>query len=86
MKVSPVDSLKNADIPIMIVHGDEDDYVPFYMASIIYDSIESNDKMMYVAKGTGHALAYEEHPDEYQKNVHAFLKKFDMPHSAEFEA
>lgn len=85
-KVSPVEALKQVDIPILVVHGQEDDYVPFYMASTIYESIKSKDKMMYVAKGTKHALSYEDHPIEYQNKVYEFLKGADMPCSKDFTA
>ena len=85
-KVSPVEALRSVDIPVLVVHGEEDDYVPFYMSSKIYNSIASKDKMLYVAEGTGHALSYEEHPIEYQNQVYAFLKSIDMPYSKDFVA
>lgn len=86
MKVSPVDALKQVDTPVLVIHGEKDDYVPFYMASIIYDSIKSKDKMLYVAEGTEHALSYEEHPIEYQKKVYTFLESINMPRAEKFEA
>jgi len=79
-KVSPVEAIKQVDIPIMIVHGEEDDYVPFYMASILYDNINSAKKDFYVAEGSKHALAYEDHQQEYPQRVHEFLKNSGMPY------
>ena len=80
-KVSPIAALQRSDIPVMVVHGDEDNYVPFYMASIVYDNIKSDKKRMFVAEGTRHALAYEEHQEEYQKQVYEFLEMSNLPHS-----
>ena len=84
-KVSPIEAVGQTDTPVMVVHGDSDNYVPFYMSSIIYDNIKSKSKMMYVAEDTGHALAYEEHPKEYRKNVYEFLKSCNMPHSEKYD-
>ncbi|MBN2879052.1 MAG: alpha/beta hydrolase [Clostridia bacterium] len=79
-KVSPVEAIKHVDIPIMIVHGEEDDYVPFYMASILYDNINSDKKAFYVAEGSKHALAYEDHQQEYPQRVQEFLEISEMPY------
>ena len=85
-KVSPIDAIKQTDIPIMVVHGNKDNYVPFYMSSIIYKNIKSPNKMLFVADGTRHALSYEEHPNEYQKQVYKFLKSCNMPCQKDFVA
>ena len=80
-KASPVEALKKTDIPVMIVHGDQDDYVPFYMSSIIYNAVKSRHKTLYAAKGSKHACSYEDHPKEYEMKVYEFLKTCNMPHS-----
>lgn len=80
-KTSPVEAVRQADIPIMVIHGEKDNYVPFYMASIIYEKIKSEHKMMYVAEGSKHAISYEDHPDEYEQQVSKFLKNCGMPYS-----
>ncbi len=83
-KASPVDALKQTDIPVMVVHGEQDKYVPFYMSSIIYDAVKSPLKMLYAAKDSRHACSYEDHPEEYQTKVWEFLKNCDMPHAAKY--
>lgn len=85
-KTSPVEAVKQSDVPIMVVHGEKDNYVPFYMASIIYENIKSEQKMLYVAEGSKHAVSYEEHPDEYQQQVYKFLKICGMPYAEDFVA
>ena len=85
-KVSSLEALKQTNIPIMVVHGQEDNYVPFYMSSIIYDNIKSEHKMFFAAEGTRHALAYEDHPKEYEEQVYAFLKACNLPHAENFVA
>ncbi len=83
-RVSPVEALKQTDIPVMVIHGEKDDYVPFYMSSIIFNAVKSSYKMMYAAKDSKHAYSYEDHPEEYQMKVYEFLKSCDMPHADEF--
>lgn len=83
-KVSPVNALQQSNTPVMVVHGEDDNYVPFYMASIIYDNIKSKNRMMYVTEGTDHALSYEEHPQEYEQQVYRFLQSCSLPHAKDF--
>ena len=78
-KVSPINALQKIDIPIMVVHGDEDNYVPFYMASIVYDNIKSEHKKIFITEGTKHAMSYEDYPVEYQKQVDEFLRNSGLP-------
>lgn len=77
-KVSAVEAVRASDVPILLIHGDKDEYVPYYMMDIIYRNIKSQRKMKYIAVGSEHAFAYQDNPIKYQKQVVAFLQKYSL--------
>lgn len=60
--------------PMLFIHGDKDDFVPFSMLRLLYDAKTKGRKAMYVAKGSVHAMAYRDHHREYTLRVKAFLE------------
>jgi fermentation-respiration switch protein FrsA (DUF1100 family) len=52
-----VEAVKHAKVPILIIHGEEDDFVPFSMAKEIYDACAS-EKYYLAVKGAGHGLSF----------------------------
>ena len=67
-----VEAVKHAKVPIMIMHGDEDDFVPFSMCHEIYDAV-SSEKTLLTVKDAGHGMCYFVETDRYAKA----LKKFE---------
>ncbi|MFA9397334.1 MAG: alpha/beta hydrolase [Clostridiaceae bacterium] len=70
--VSPLDVIKDNDIPVMFAHGDEDKLVPVEMSIEMYEAKKKN-KKLYIAKGAGHARAIEVDREEYEKQVMEFV-------------
>jgi hypothetical protein len=75
--VSPITTLPNAQIPILFIHGEEDDYVPTFMCEQMY-SVKKGYKEIYIAPNAGHAEAFSKNKDEYEKRVHSFLKSINI--------
>lgn len=67
-------SLKNAKIPILLVHGDDDRFVPVEMSKSIYasrpDLIE-----LHIFEGAGHGMSYMVDEEGYTKLSKDFVKK-----------
>ena len=38
---SPIEAVKEAKVPIMFIHGDDDKFVPFYMLDELYEACSS---------------------------------------------
>ena len=55
---SPVQAVKNTNIPVLIVHGDEDKFVPYHMGRKIFEACASENKRFLTGKGADHALSY----------------------------
>ena len=69
---SPVSAVKNTDIPILIIHGDGDDFVPHQMSEKIKDS---GDTVTFVKiKDATHALSYIYDYDRYMGALIEFIK------------
>ena len=67
--------LEKCDRPMLFIHGDADDFVPFSHLQMNYDAKTKGYKEMWVAEGAVHANAYAKHPEEYQRRVYQFLQK-----------
>ncbi len=71
---SAVRSVANTDIPILIIHGDDDRYVPCEMAHKIYDACKS-EKELLIVPGAPHAAAYIADEKKYTETVERFISK-----------
>lgn len=75
--VSPITTLPMVKIPILFIHGENDEYVPTYMCKQMY-SVTKSYKDMYIAPNAGHAEAYWNNKDEYEKKVCKFLSDINI--------
>lgn len=71
---SPINSVKNARVPIIYFHGKADDFVPCYMSEQNYDATASK-KAIITVDDAGHGLSYPSHPQEYLAAVDEFFHK-----------
>ena len=74
-EASSVKQLAKCDRPMLFIHGDADDFVPFSHLQKNYDAKIHGYKEMWVAEGAVHANSYAKHPEEYTEHVRAFLDK-----------
>lgn len=69
---SPIEAVKKASVPILFIHGDADDFVPFYMVDKLYDACEGY-KGKLTIEGADHAKAYYIAPEKYFSAVNNFF-------------
>ena len=65
-------ALAHTDIPLLIIHGDEDMQAPLSMAYKLYDSC-NGEKQLYIVHGADHAENYRKDPEGYEKIVTKFI-------------
>ncbi len=71
---SAVESVKETKLPILIIHGTSDTYVPYKMSEKIK---EANENIELVSiKGTMHGLSFFVDPKTYLDKVHEFTQKY----------
>ena len=71
---SPVESVKEANVPILLIHGDDDRFVPYEMSCNIH-AANPEQIEFHTIHGAGHAFNYATTPEQYTAIVHAFTKK-----------
>ena len=71
-EIVPREAVKKSNIPIVFAHGDEDDFVPYYMSEENYSACNSKKEFITI-KGAGHGLCYPTSPKEYVKKLDEFF-------------
>jgi fermentation-respiration switch protein FrsA (DUF1100 family) len=66
--------LANCYKPMLFIHGDADDFVPFENLWLNYNAKTHGYKEYWVAEGAVHANSYAKYPEEYTRRVGNFLK------------
>ena len=74
-EASALEQLKNCTIPILLIHGEEDDFVPFWMVQPLYDAVRAP-KQLYTVPGAAHAESATVDPDGYWNTISGFLAEY----------
>lgn len=71
---SPVEAVKDSKAPILLIHGDDDRFVPYEMSCNIHKAAPETIEF-HTIHGAGHAYNYATNPEEYTRIVHAFTER-----------
>ena len=73
-KISAVDTVRGSKVPVLIVHGLDDDFVPEKMSEEIAEA--NPDKVTRITvPGAGHAMSYMVDKAKYLKAIDDFIEK-----------
>ena len=72
LRISSIDALKEAKVPVLFIHGDKDNFVPLEASKKNYE-VCSNKKMLHIFPGCYHAGCFINNKEEYTKLVIDFL-------------
>ena len=73
--VTVTDEVKKAKVPILIIHGESDGFVPCYMSEEIKDNCASYCER-HTFPNADHGLSYLEDPKRYEKLIIDFTGKY----------
>lgn len=76
-ETSPLQAMQTCKIPILLLHGDEDAFVPLEMSRRIYEACNTP-KRLVVVKGAGHGLAFPQDQAGYVAALREFEKECDL--------
>ncbi len=71
---SPLESVPNAKCPILLIHGDDDRFVPYEMSCRIYAAAPETVEF-HTVPGSGHAMNSIWDPEQYRAVLLDFLRK-----------
>ena len=74
--IAPVESVAKAKVPMLFVHGKDDNLVPSFMAQELYESCGSEYKDILIVEGADHAQAHVNGKEEYEHKLDEFFEKF----------
>ena len=74
---SPVEAVKRAKVPILIVHGEADHFVPCDMSrAILVSAAEAGrDVKLLTVKDAGHGISFIEDPESYRREMYDFTER-----------
>lgn len=73
-EASAIEAIRNSQIPILILHGDADDFVPCYM-SIDCQAAGKDNVRLKLIKGAAHGMSHCVDTPSYEKAVYAFFEE-----------
>lgn len=73
-KAAPIEAVKTCKVPHLFIHGDKDDYVPYYMMDELYEACNAR-KWKVTVPGAVHARSYYVNPELYEESLEKFRKE-----------
>lgn len=74
-EASSIKALHHNHLPVLFIHGDQDNFVPTKMVYKNYAATKGP-KQLWIVKGAKHANSFATHPQAYQRHLAAFLQKY----------
>ena len=73
-ETTALEAVKKSRVPILVIHGEDDHFVPCDMGKACFEACLSQ-KQLFTVKGAGHGLCYCVDEQGYMENVNCFLDK-----------
>lgn len=74
-KADALTRLRNSKTPTLFIHGDKDDFVPYYMLDEVYNACAAPKQKLTIS-GAAHAQSAIVHSEVYWTNVKAFISQY----------
>ena len=71
-----ISAVQKTKVPILYVHGNKDDFVPFYMQDLLYNNTPKNLRQKVVIENSEHAENLVKGGEFYKQEVSKFLDKY----------
>ena len=71
--ISPMDSIKTIDKPVLIIHGSKDSQIPVSEAYLLHEANKKTE--LWILDNANHGEAYAKNKKEYEKRVLDFFEK-----------
>ncbi|RYM05005.1 alpha/beta hydrolase [Sporolactobacillus sp. THM7-7] len=78
--VSPLAAVRNISHPVLFIHSEKDAYIPAGMTRELYEA-KPGSKKLFIPEDGGHACAYAENREGYEKVIDRFLAAYILKKS-----
>lgn len=75
-EASSLNQVVRCEKPMLFIHGDQDNFVPFSMLQQLYNAKPGDNKQLVAVTGAGHGQASSVMGEEYWQTVFAFIGQF----------
>ena len=72
-QISPISLAGRINVPVLLIHGTSDTFVPSYMSEKIYEKIKSPKRILLI-QDAEHVMSYDVAPSTYSSEVDQFLR------------
>lgn len=76
---APEEAVKELGIPIFVIHGEADAFIPLDQGRRVYSASHHPASDLWIADGAKHVAAYTTYPQQYVDRVAAFLASVFKP-------
>lgn len=74
--ISPIRALRDVNVPVMFVHGLDDDFISYKHTQKMYDAYKGDKQIFLAGNGAYHAGSYHMDKENYEKNISEFINKY----------
>lgn len=74
-EVSPLNSIKKIESPILLIHGEKDSQIPVKNAHLLYENSGKEITELWIVPNADHGMAFAVNPEDYKKKVLEFFEK-----------
>lgn len=74
--VDAVKQLKKCKLPVLLIHGDADKFVPVENVYKLSSALSDDQKQVYIVNGADHAMSYPLAELDYEMQLKKFLNKY----------
>jgi len=72
-KISPIARARKIEVPVLMIHGTKDTFVPTQMSEALFERIHSPKRLLLV-QDAEHVMSYDVAPSTYSSEVEQFLR------------
>ena len=76
-ETSPIEAVARSKTPIVFIHGDNDDFVPFDMSVACFNACNVSKKLVTI-EGAGHGLAFPANQTKYVESLREFQEEANL--------
>jgi fermentation-respiration switch protein FrsA (DUF1100 family) len=74
-EIGPEKTIKDLNIPVLLIHGEKDSQIPFENSQVIYEASNKSITELWIIEGADHGFGHYLYPEEYESKVLEFFDK-----------